>query len=369
MSERPNILFLLSDQHSPRVMGCAGDPTVRTPHLDALAESGVMFENAHCGSPLCVPSRMSMMTGRHCSDIDVWTNSCFLSSNIPTFCHSLGAAGYENLLAGRMHFMGADQMHGFHRRLIGDVGSYAIGGPGPNFINIPRAGCGMDRACVEVAGPGRSTYQAYDDAVLEACEQYLTQRAHDGGDRPFFLTAGFVLPHCPFVAPKKLYDYYYENLPLPQMPEGYFADMPPAMQKWREERGIHDLSEEEIRAARAGYYGLVEYFDGIVGRLMARLEATGLLDNTIVIYSSDHGESAGENGLWWKGQFYQSSVGVPFIVSAPGRFPAGLRRRENISLLDLGPTCPRQPGKVSCRSSKGSACRNARMRSWQNALT
>ena len=328
---QPNILLIVSDQHSRRVMGCAGDPVIRTPHLDALAAGGVMFDNAYCASPLCVPSRMTMMTSRHCSDINVWDNSSYLASDVPTFCHSLGIAGYECVLGGRMHFMGPDQRHGFHQRIIGDVSAHTHpGGGGPNFVNISPAGCGQSGACVRVAGPGRSNYMAYDDLVAEACAGFLREGGSDalsrgsGADGPFCLVAGFVLPHCPFIAPKALYDYYYENLH-------------PAMKHWRQVRGVEDLTEEEIRKARAGYYGVVEYFDGIIGGLMGALDHSGLRDDTIVIYVSDHGESAGENGLWWKSQFYEHGAGVPMIASGPG-VPQGLRRREVVSLLDLGPT-------------------------------
>ncbi|MCD6359516.1 MAG: sulfatase-like hydrolase/transferase [Armatimonadetes bacterium] len=338
MSDRPNILLMVSDQHNPHLLGCGPDPYIRTPNLDALASRGVMFDNAYCAAPLCVPSRMTMLTGRHCSDINVWTNSCYLASSIPTFLHSLGAGGYNTILGGRMHFIGPDQRHGFHERIIGDVAGYIWpGGPGPNFVNIDPAGCGQSGACVRVAGPGRSNYMAYDDLVTDACTEWLTARGAEDRDEPFCLVAGFVLPHCPFIAPKDLYDYYYETLPLPEMPEGYLENMPEPMKVWRESRNVLDLTDEEIRRARAGYYGAVEYFDGLVGRMMQALEASGLADDTIVVYVSDHGESAGENGLWWKSQFYEHGAGVPMIWSGPG-LPEGERRSEVVSLLDVGPT-------------------------------
>jgi choline-sulfatase len=334
----PNILLIISDQHSPHLLGCAGDPLVRTPHLDALAGRGVRFENAYCACPLCVPSRMAFMTSRHCQDIEVWTNSCTLASDIPTFAHALGAGGYETVLGGRMHFIGPDQRHGFQRRLIGDVTSSMPGGPGPDLGNIPPGSTGQDRIAVEVAGPGRTGYQAYDDAVVEACGDYLRERSTQGGEKPFLLVAGFVLPHCPFIAPKTLYDYYYENMHMPELPEAYFDSLHTVMRGWRERRRIDDLGEEQIRKARAGYYGLVEYFDANVGQLIAGLNAAGLNEDTVVIYVSDHGDSAGENGLWWKSNFYEASAGIPMIISAPGRYPEGISRDEVVSLLDIAPT-------------------------------
>ena len=338
MADRPNILLIVSDQHSPRVMGCAGDGVVRTPHLDALAERGTRFEHAYCASPLCVPSRMTMMTGRHCSDIRVWTNSCYLGSEEPTFAHALGAAGYQTVLSGRMHFMGPDQRHGFHERIIGDIGAYNPTGSGKG--NLPpqlSAGSGQKRIAVEVAGPGRTAYQAYDEAVLEATARWLGERGASDDDRPFLLTMGGVLPHCPFVAREDLYEYYYERVEMPEIPEGYFENLHPAMKAWRELRGVEGLSDEQIRKARAGYYGLVEHFDEIVGGVLRALGESGMADDTIVIYVSDHGESAGNNGLWWKSQFSEDGCGVPMIVAGPG-IPAGERRSEVVSLLDVAPT-------------------------------
>ncbi len=338
MAQRPNILIMVSDQHSPHVLGCAGDAVIRTPHLDALAQRGIMFDNAYCAAPLCVPSRMTFLTSRHCSDINVWTNAGTLASDIPTFAHALGAGGYETVLAGRMHYYGPDQHHGFHQRLVGDVSPTIWGGSGAPLRPIPPGSTGQVRRAVEIAGPGRTAYQAFDDAVMEAARDYLLEKAQEDSDQPFCLVAGFVLPHCPFIAPKELYDYYYDRVEMPEIPEGYLENLHPVMKQWRERRGIEDLTEEEIRAARAGYYGIVEYFDSRVGGVLEALNEAGLADDTIVIYFSDHGECAGENGLWWKSNFYEASAGVPMIISAPQRFPQGVVREEVVSLLDLAPT-------------------------------
>ena len=337
MADRPNVLLLVSDQHTPGVMGCAGDPLIRTPNLDALAERGTRFDSAYCAAPLCVPSRMTMLAGRHCSEIDVWTNSCYLDSDTPTFAHALGAAGYETVLCGRMHFVGPDQRHGFHSRIMGDTSSHTHPGAGPRILPQPllRA-TGQNHDAVAVAGPGRTAYQAYDEAVLERARRWLERRAESDDERPFLLTAGFVLPHCPFVARRDLYEYYYERIEVPEVPEGYFESLHPAMKAWREARGITDLTEEQIRRARAGYYGLVEHFDEVIGGMLQALEDSGLGDDTIVVYVSDHGESAGRNGLWWKSQFYDHGVGVPMMMAGPG-IPRG-ERDEVVSLLDLAPT-------------------------------
>lgn len=328
MSDRPNFLLIMSDQHHPRVMGCAGDPLVRTPNLDALARAGTRFSSAYCASPLCVPSRMAFMTSQRCSDTDVYTNSCYLASDVPTFAHSLGAAGYEVTLGGRMHFMGPDQRHGFHRRVMSDVS----GGLG----HIPAVSCAQVRETVEVYGPGRTSYQAYDYAVLEGCQGYIRELA-ERPDDPFCLVAGFVLPHCPYIAPRPLYDYYYERVELPARPEECLQSMPEPVRSMCCRRGFDRVTPEAMRGALAAYYGLVELFDGIVGSLTESLRQAGLTDNTVIIYTSDHGDSIGENGWWCKTTFYEGSVGVPMIISGPS-LPQGACCGRNASLMDLGPT-------------------------------
>jgi len=335
MSERPNFLVIMSDQHSPHFMGCAGEGLVRTPHLDGLAERGVVFDANYCAAPLCVPSRMTFLTGRHCSDIGVWTNGCMLPSDIPTFAHGLGAAGYETVLGGRMHFVGPDQRHGFEKRIIGDVLSPFPGGPGPDLGHISMASTGQSRRAVEIAGPGRTAYQAYDVEVTDTCCRWLEEREDE---RPFCLVVGYVLPHCPFICPKELYEEYYERIEIPRVPEDYLDELHPAVRLWRRMRGIDDLTEVEIRRARAAYYGLVTYMDELIGRLLKALADSRFGEETVVAYTSDHGEMAGEHGMWWKSSFYEGSARVPMIWSWPGRLREGARVGAVTSLLDVGPT-------------------------------
>jgi len=186
MSYRPNILLILSDQHNPHVLGCAGDRTVRTPNLDRLAARGVRFSSAYCGSPLCGPSRMTFLTAQHGSDICVWSNGCVLDSDIPTFLHPLNDAGYRTVLCGRMHFNGPDQRHGFQARTIGDIGQarYPAGVERKLLGSIPQATVGQSRAAVEVAGPGRTAYQAYDEAVTDAACRFLNEWDRASASQP-----------------------------------------------------------------------------------------------------------------------------------------------------------------------------------------
>mgnify|MGYP005841423947 CR=1 FL=1 len=368
---RPNFLIIMADQQSPHILGCAGDRLVRTPHLDRLAAGGVRFTATYCGSPLCVPSRMTFLTGRHCSEIGVWSNGCVLDSEILTFPAALAAAGYETVLAGRMHFTGPDQRHGFTRRTIGDVSQprWPAAKKGTLLGPIPMATTGQSAAAVETAGPGRTSYMAYDEAVTESACRFLAEWDRHAPGKPLALVVGYVLPHCPYICPRELFDYYHPRVRVPQLPAGYVDQLHPAERAGRERRGFDALSDEQVRTARAAYYGLVEYHDRLCGRVLDALRRTRFADNTAVIYTSDHGEMAGEHRLWTKSVLYEASVGVPMIWSWPGRFRAAAVEHRVTSLLDVGPTLVELAGAppmkgVSGRSLAGLLQEGGEARNW-----
>lgn len=334
--ERPNILVLMSDQHSKNFLSCYGNPVVRTPNLDRLAAKGTRFTSTYCPAPLCVPSRMSFMTTRMPSQNQVWNNNHVLASGIPTWAHALGAAGYETSLIGRMHFVGPDQRHGFENRPIGEYSANHPGVPergGPRWQKFPASTSGQSRVSVEIAGKGTTTYQWFDEQVAATACEYL--REHRNASRPFAAVAGFVLPHCPFIAPKDLFEYYYEKVDIPAVEPA----QPETIQRFRRQRGIlKPLPAERVRVARAAYYALCEYFDSLVGQVLDCLAESGLAENTLVVYCSDHGEMAGEHGCWWKSNYYEHSVGVPLIMRYPGKIPAGKIVDNVCNLMDLGAT-------------------------------
>ena len=340
MSTQPNILLIMSDQHHAGIMGCAGDAAVHTPALDALAAAGTRFTRAYCPFPLCGPSRMAFMTARHPGDIGVWTNETQLGSDVPTFAHGLLAAGYETVLSGRMHFVGQDQRHGFRHRLIGDVPESAYLAAGwklrqvlGDLTDTP----GMARAGIMKSGPGRTGYHAYDEAVTRATAAWLRDRGRQPQESPFLLTVGYASPHCPFIAPPEDFARAAERISL--------ADLPPAgppphplIAAQREQFGVDPLPPVEAQwRARVAYYGLCGFLDRQIAQVLEALHGAGLADNTLIVYTSDHGEMLGEHGAWWKSCFYEGSQRVPLIVSWPGHFAAGEVSR-NAGLLDIGPT-------------------------------
>ena len=343
MSAQPNLLYIHSDQHSPHVVRCYGDPLVETPHLDALAARGVLCSEVYCPSPVCVSSRMAMLSGRFPHDIGVWTNHDMLSSGVPTLAHAMGAGGYRPTLIGRMHSRGPDQLHGYAERLVGDhSGNYSEGGAPGDALSV-----------LTGAGAGQSSYQVHDEDVTAATVHWLdrfgVQKRAGQSAEPFSLSLGYMLPHMPFVARREDYMRYRGRIGLPQYPQPLNEEVHPFLQWWRRHSGWEEASEEQVLNARAAYWALVTRLDAMIGQVLAALCANGLEENTLIVYTSDHGEQVGEHGLWSKRTFYERSVKVPAIVSWPGHLPEGRRCARVLSSLDLNATmlaalqCPPLP--------------------------
>ena len=342
-NRRPNILHLLSDQHSPYVAGCYGDSVVQTPHLDRLAAGGVTLDAVYCPSPICVPSRMSMLTGRHPYQNACWTNSHILDSGIPTFAHALGAAGYRTCLAGRMHSLGPDQLRGYSERLVGDHSPNFDGNPSPPRGPLDGT-AGPARVSLARSGPGQGGYQVHDEVVTAAAgglaqSPGAAPRSAPPGtsQAPFLLSVGFMLPHQPFVARRPEYERYRGRVPVPGRPGRPSPSTPtsPGGGPGRESRASR--AEEEQRC-RSAYWALVDRLDAMIGQVLRALEENGLAGNTLVLYTTDHGEQAGEHGLWWKQTMHEASARVPAVVSWPGTLPAGQRCGRVVSALDLTAT-------------------------------
>lgn len=353
MSNRPNLLFLFSDQHARHVAGFSGDKLGVTPNLDRLAASGVVFDNAYCPSPICVPSRMSMLTTRHPYAQDCWTNDDYLASDRPTMAHALGAAGYRPALVGRLHALGPDQLHGYVEREVGDHS--------PNWIGIPRHDMGVltntnepERVSVDRAGPGQSVYELKDRDVAGAAVQWLERAAarRQGGDAsPFALTVGLMLPHAPYVAGAEDYQRFAGKVGPARLkrPEKDH----PWIGWWRGNRRILDVPEADALKARTAYYALTWRMDALIGNILQTLEATGLDHNTLIVYASDHGDHIGERGLWWKHTFYDEAVKVPMILSWRGQLPQGERRAQIVNLTDLTATMIEALGAPALPNGQG----------------
>jgi len=335
----PNLLFIFSDQHAQRIAGCYGDPHGATPNLDRLAAGGVVFDNAYCNSPICLPSRMSLLTGKHPVRHGCWNNDDALPSDELTYAHALGAAGCHAELIGRMHIIGPDQLHGFARREVGDHNSNWLGvtgvGHGPLAGTAGPAGVSLTRS-----GPGRGAYEMKDEDVAAATVARLDEigaSRKQGDDAPFAITVGLMLPHPPYVVNKDDFDFFPESVEDADIapPEG---GPHPWLAEWRDITGIDETGPADWKRSRRAYYGLVRKMDRLIGDILAALERNGLADDTLVVYASDHGDHIGDRGLFWKHTFYDESLKIPMILSWPGRLPAGERRGEIVSLIDLTAT-------------------------------
>jgi choline-sulfatase len=349
---QPNIVLIVSDQHRADWLGCAGHPAVRTPHLDGLARDGVRFTQVSCNAPLCVPSRMSMLAGRQPCRTGVYGNDASLPSDMPTFAHALGLAGYETVLCGRMHFVGIDQRHGYQQRLVGDITPSYPGGPRTAYGHWEGTQA-QGPIAIERVGPGDSPVLRYDEAVTRGGEAFLAARASQPAQRPLFLTVGFYGPHPPFVCPPEYFDAALAALrDAPPLPRD-LAPRHPWLDDWFVRLRVADFTDEQILIARANYAGMVNRLDELVGRVVAA--ARSLPGDTQVVYLSDHGEMAGDRGMFWKQSYFEGALRVPLLWTAlaGGGIAHGRQVDVPVSLVDLAPTLARQAGAPPLPATDG----------------
>lgn len=315
---------------------------VKTPNIDALAESGVVFDSAYCNSPLCAPSRFTMVTGQLPSKIRGYDNASQLASDVPTFAHYLRAAGYETTLAGKMHFIGADQLHGWEKRLTpdiypGDFG-WAVNWDDPS----QRLEWYHNMSSVLQAGPCvRSNQMDYDEESMYKSQQYLYDyvRKAPKDKRPFALTVSLTHPHDPYAISQEYWDKYEDvDIPLPktrvsqEKQDSHSQRLMKCIDLWD-----NPMPEEAIKRARRAYFGACSYVDDQIGKLLKVLKDCKLDKNTVVIFSGDHGDMLGERNLWYKMSWYENSARVPLIMRYPAAF-APHRVKESVSTMDLLPT-------------------------------
>ncbi len=370
---RPNILIICSDQHNPAVTGCYGNDMIDTPNIDRLAAEGITFDSAYCSFPLCVPSRMSFLTGLNPFRTHTIGNGSMLNSIVPTYANMAVGAGYHTVLSGRMHFVGQDQHHGFLERLVGEYVAYWLCGGKRAKIGEFSADLGnMSKPDpLTVVGPGHTYYLDYDHAVTEASGEWLNAYAKTDQTTPFLMTVGLITPHCPYIAPPELYSKYADRVKFEPMSEAESAALHPVHHDYIKQVCIDQVFVEDQHKAKIAYYALTDFLDSRIGEVLQSLEDNGLADNTIVIYISDHGDMIGEHGRWHKGCFFESSVRVPFIVKMPDKLRAGTRVKENISLVDLFPTVCEFTGAEITHPIDGSSLTgliNGTENNWKNIV-
>jgi choline-sulfatase len=342
MSKKPpNILFVMFDQMSPQSLPCYGHPLVQAPNLQALADRGVVFDSAYCNAPLCAPSRFSMMAGQLPSRIGAWDNAAEFPSSVPTYAHYLRRLGYRTCLAGKMHFVGGDQLHGYEDRVTTDIYPGDFGWT-PTWDDPGRIHWWFhNMLSVTEAGPYDRTLEwDYDEEVGHQAVRWLYDHARGIDERPFMLTVSYIQPHDPYLAPREDWERYdHAAIDMPAVPFIPPAERDPLSRRMHDlyDRDEYRVTDEHVRNARHGYYAMITYVDRKFGELLAALNATGLAGDTIVVVTADHGDMLGERGLWYKMNFFERSTRVPLIIHAPRLF-AARRVSQNVSLIDLLPT-------------------------------
>jgi len=339
--KRPNILLVMFDQMSPQSLPVHGHPLVQAPHLQRLADSGVVFDSAYCNSPLCAPARFSLMAGQLPVRIGAYDNAAEFPSTIPTFAHYLRALGYRTCLSGKMHFVGPDQLHGFEERVTTDMYPGDFGWT-PTWDQPEKIHWWFhNMLSVTEAGPyDRSLEMDYDEDVGYQAIRWLYDAARGNDSRPFLLTVSFMHPHDPFLALRADWERYdHAAIDMPAVPYMPIDKRDPLSRRMYDlyDRDEYRVTDAHVRNARHAYYAMITYIDRKFGELVAALETAGLADDTIIVATADHGDMLGERGLWYKMNFFERSARVPLILCAPRRF--GARRvAQNVSLVDLLPT-------------------------------
>ncbi len=341
-SPKPNILLIQADQLAAGALPCYGNPVVQSPNIDALAEDGVIFESAYCNNPICAPSRFSMLSGQHTSSIQAFDNGAEFSADTPTIAHYLRDGGYQTCLAGKMHFVGADQLHGYETRVTTDVYPSDYGWTPDWSRPTDRVDWwyhNMD-SVIEAGACERTNQIDFDDAVAFNAQRKIYDIARSDDERPFFLTVSFTNPHDPYACPREHWNRYDHNdIDMPTT--GYIpdADLDAHSRRLRDayRQSPDAVTDEQIRNARHAYYGQISYVDDKIGGLLKALDDTGAAKNTIIVFTADHGDMLGEKGLWYKMSFFEESVRIPLIIKAPQVFGAS-RVSAHVSLVDLLPT-------------------------------
>jgi len=339
----PNVLFIISDDLNNSV-GCYGHPLVKTPNIDRLAARGVRFEHAYCQYPLCGPSRNSMLTGLYPNSTGILRNGQLFRQTIPTHISLPQAFRLQGYFAGRIGKL-------YHYNVPTSIGTNGHDDPGSWELELNPAGC--DRLIEEpdifslIPGKFGATLSWYasprgdllhTDGMQATDALWVLERCARQKDRPFFLAVGFFRPHTPYVAPKDYFKGYpKERIPLVQGVEEDQKDLPAhalGSHKKEHERLTDDLRRQAIQA----YFASITFMDAQVGRVLDALDRLGLADDTIIVFTSDHGYHLGEHGLWQKRSLFEESARVPLIIAAPGTGLKGRVAQAPVGLVDLYPT-------------------------------
>ncbi len=341
---RPNVLFIVSDDLN-NLLGCYADPLAKTPNIDRLAARGVLFNKAYCAFPLCGPSRNSMLTGLYPNSTGIHANAQIFRQTIPSqlsLPQAFRQAGYLAARVGKL----------YHYNVPNSIGTDGHDDPGSWEIECNPAGVDRmeEHPSITTLTPNqfggtlswfasKKSDEHHTDSLLATDAEWILERCAKNRSRPFFLAVGFFRPHTPYVAPKEPYFGMHPEATMPLVTgvKEDQADIPPAgLGSYKKEQD--KLTDTTRRQARQAYNASISFMDAQVGRVIDALDRLGLADNTIIVFTSDHGYHVGEHGLWQKQSLFEESARVPLLIVAPGRSKAGARSESLVSHVDLFPT-------------------------------
>ncbi|GAB2572454.1 sulfatase family protein [Gracilibacillus alcaliphilus] len=386
---KPNILLITSDQQHWNTLGAFNDE-ISTPNLDRLIKEGTTFERAYCPNPTCTPTRSSIITGQYPSQHGAWTLGTKLDEESHTLNEDLKAAGYQTSLIGKAHFqplksteeypsLEADPVlhdlefwKGFHGPFYGfDHVELARNHTNEQHVGqhyaiwLEENGCTnwRDYFVPPTGNMDPDKWHTWDIPEEFHYSKWIAEQTnkrlekHKTNDEPFFLWSSFFDPHPPYLAPEP-WDTMYNpaDLTIPEMVPGEHEQNPPHFRKTQEDNpdfsylqetgmAIHgylshrNISEYDRKQLVATYYGMISLMDKYIGKIVDKLDELGLADNTIIVFTTDHGHFFGQHGLQYKGGFhYEDLIKLPFIVRYPNHVPAGVTSKSIQSLVDLAPT-------------------------------
>lgn len=357
---KPNILFITVDQMRWDCLGVMGHPVVETPNLDALANKGVLFRSAYSATPICIPARAAIMTGMsQRSHGRVGYQDRVPWNYAHTLAGELASANYHTQCVGKMHVYPTRNLCGFHNVVLHDgylhhnrrrdtttAASHLdqcddylpwlrqMAGSQTDLTDN-----GLDCNASTVTRPWHLEEHLHPTnwAVTQSID-FLRRR---DPSKPFFLWTSFVRPHSPLDPPQAYFDLY-KDMEMPECPIGSWVDETAAEQSGNDPTMLFGkLSKRRVDRAKAGYYALITHIDDQIGRLLNALQENGIYQNTIIVFTSDHGELMGDHHYFRKGLPYEGSAKVPFIVCDPGGklgLKGGSEVREVIELRDIMPT-------------------------------
>lgn len=341
-TSQPNVLFLICDDLNCD-LGSYGHPMVQSPNIDRLAERGVRFERAYCQFPLCGPSRASFMTGLYPDQTLIHRNSVYIREHVPnviTMSQTFRSADYFATRIGKIYHYNVPKHIGTSGHDDPYSWNYTINPRGRDktdedqiFSLVPGSFGGT---LSWLAAEGTDKEQTDGIAATEAIEQ-LEKHAQSG--QPFFMAVGLYRPHTPYVAPKKYFELYpREQIEVPQVPKNYLQSLPQPAVKSLTRKSEHRLNDDLARQAIQAYYASITFADAQLGRVLDALEANDLSDNTIVLFTSDHGYHMGEHGHWQKTTLFENAARVPLVIAGPGVTQAGAVCNTPVEMVDFYPT-------------------------------